>query len=399
MTAMDGSEYGRDMNRYLSSIYDPHELAIVDGHGSILTDADDNEYLDFFSAYSATSFGHGHPEIVKAMTEQANRLNATSRAIETEPLNQFARALCEYTGYDQMIPMNSGAEAVETALKAARLYGYRAKDIPEGEAEIIVARNNFHGRTISIISFSTNDHYRRHFGPHTPGFRVVEFGNEQALRDAVTDRTCAVLLEPMQGEGGINVPPDGYLQSVRSICRDNDVLLAMDEIQTGLGRAGKKFAYQYEIDRPDLLIVGKALGAGVHPVSALLGTDRVMNEFEPGMHGSTYGGNPVGCAVGMKAIELLKQEDLPERSRRMGTRLKNELQTLGGSTVRAVRGKGLWLGVDTGSEETAIEAAHELADEGLLTTNTHGVLRLSPPLTISDHHFERGLEVLRTVIG
>lgn len=391
--------YYDSMNRYLSNIYDPHELDIVEGDGAILRGGDGREYIDFFSAYSASSFGHAHPEIVDTVQEQAEHLNTTSRAIETRPLNQFAEKLCTFANFDQAIPMNSGTEAVETALKAARLWGYRSKGISENEAEIITAANNFHGRTISIVSFSTNDHYREPFGPHTPGFRTVEFGDIDDLKNTMTDRTCAVLLEPMQGEGGVIVPPNGYLNDVRQLCADRNVLLAVDEIQTGLARTGKDFAYEYEIDRPDLLIVGKALGAGVHPVSALLGTDRVMDNFEPGMHGSTYGGNPVGCAVGMKALDLIEQKGLANRSYRLGKTLKEALQALESSIINDVRGRGLWLGVELKNETIAEQAACDLADAGVLTTNSHEVLRLSPPLTIDEERLKGGIERLRTVLS
>lgn len=382
------------MNKHLSNIYDPLPLNLTDGEGAILRDNDQNEYIDFFSAYSATSFGHNHPAITKTVNRQTKRLNTTSRAIETQKINEFAQKICNFTEYDQVIPMNSGTEAVETALKAARLWGYRAKEIPENKAEIIVAKNNFHGRTISIISFSTKQHYRDGFGPYTPGFKAVEFGNIEDLREKINNKTCAVLLEPMQGEGGVNVPPDGYLKRVKKECEEKGSLLIIDEIQTGLARSGKKFAYQYDNISPDLLIVGKALGAGVHPVSALVGRKEVMSEFEPGMHGSTYGGNPIGCAIGIKAIELIENNNLAKRSQELGDRLKNELQALDTSTINDVRGKGLWLGVEVNTEEEAHDIVEILCSRGVLSKNTGNVLRLSPPLTIDERHFENGLNIL-----
>jgi ornithine--oxo-acid transaminase len=380
--------------------YHPLPVVLTRGEGVYLWDQQGRRYLDMMSAYSAVSFGHSHPELVAALTEQAGRLAVTSRAFHTDRLGPFLQRLCQATGMDRALPMNSGAEAVETAIKAARKWGYKVKGIAEGRAQIIVARNNFAGRTTTIVGFSSEAQYREGFGPFAPGFVEVPFGDAAALEAAITPDTCAFLAEPVQGEAGIVVPPAGYLKAAREICTRRNVLLVCDEIQTGLGRTGAMLACDHEGIRPDGLTLGKALGGGLLPVSAFLARDDVMALFTPGDHGSTFGGNPLAAAVGEAALRLLERESLAERARVAGDYLINRLRDLAHPAVREVRGKGLLIGVEIDPGfASAREVCEGLMEEGILTKDTHGtVVRLAPPLVITIEQIDQTVAALALVL-
>jgi ornithine--oxo-acid transaminase len=371
--------------QYGADNYAPLPVVLVRGEGVTLWDDAGRSYLDMMSAYSAVSFGHAHPELVAALTQQASRLAVTSRAFHTDRLGPFLQRLCTATGMARALPMNSGAEAVETALKAARKWGYQVKRIPDGRAQIIVAKNNFAGRTTTIVGFSSEAQYRAGFGPFAPGFTAVPFGDAAALEAAITPETCAFLVEPIQGEAGIIVPPPGYLRAVRDICTRHDVLLICDEVQTGLGRTGALLACDHEGMRPDALTLGKALGGGLLPVSAFLARDDVMAVFTPGDHGSTFGGNPLAAAVGEAALALLQRDRLAERARVLGEHLMTSLRALGHPAIAEVRGKGLLVGVEIDPAFASARAVCEaLMDEGVLTKDTHDtVVRLAPPLIVT----------------
>lgn len=381
--------------------YEPLPVVLSKGEGVWLTDTGGRRYLDMMSAYSAVSLGHGHPRILKAMMEQASTLAMTSRAYHTEALAPFLARLTELTGLDMVLPMNTGAEAVETAIKAARRWAYRTKGIPKDRAEIVVAENNFHGRTTAIVGFSTEEAYRDGFGPFTGGFRVAPFGDPAALAEAINEKTCAVLIEPIQGEAGIVVPPEGYLREVRSLCDARGVLLVLDEVQSGLGRTGRWFAHQHEDIRPDGLILGKALGGGVYPVSALVGTRELMSVFDPGSHGSTFGGNPLAARIGLEALSVIEDEKLVERSRELGAYLLERLRSMRSNSIRDVRGRGLWVGVEIDPDVVSARSVCEaLMAEGVLSKDTHGtVLRFAPPLTISRDEIDWGLERIERVFA
>ena len=386
--------------RYGARNYHPLPVVLTRGEGVHLWDQQGRRYLDMMSAYSAVSFGHSHPELVAALTEQAQRLAVTSRAFHTDRLGPFLQRLCQATGMDRALPMNSGAEAVETAIKAARKWGYKVKGIAEGRAQIIVARNNFAGRTTTIVGFSSEAQYRDGFGPFAPGFVEVPFGDAAALEAAITPHTCAFLVEPVQGEAGIVVPPAGYLKAVREICTRRNVLLVCDEIQTGLGRTGAMLACDHEGIRPDGLTLGKALGGGLLPVSAFLARDEVMALFTPGDHGSTFGGNPLAAAVGEAALQLLERESLAERARIAGDYLINRLRDLAHPAVREVRGKGLLIGVEIDPAfASAREVCEGLMEEGILTKDTHGtVVRLAPPLVVTIEQIDQTVAALALVL-
>lgn len=380
--------------------YAPLPVVLEHGAGEWLWDVDGKRYLDMMSAYSAVSHGHRHPKIVRALKEQADRLAIASRAFHTDTLAPFLEKLCMLTGQERALPINTGAEAVETAIKAARRWGHRAKGIPNNTAEIIVARNNFHGRTTTISSFSSDPESKDGFGPFTPGFVEAEFGEIAAVREAVTERTCAVLMEPIQGEAGINVPPEGFLRDLRALCDEHGILLILDEIQSGLGRTGRMFAYEHEGIRPDALILGKALGGGLLPVSAFLTSAEVMDVFTPGSHGSTYGGNPLAAAVGLAALNVLEEEHLAERSARLGTLMKREISALNSPLIKEVRGKGLWLGVEIDTARCGgREICLRLMDKGVLAKETHeSVVRFAPPLMIGEDALMWGIEQFRAVV-
>jgi ornithine--oxo-acid transaminase len=377
--------------------YEPLDVVIERAEGVWVWDVEGNRYLDCLAAYSALNQGHCHPAIRKALVDQAARVSLTSRAFRNVELPLLLRELHDLTGYDLALPMNTGTEAVETALKAARRWGYDVKGIPEGQAEIVVCSGNFHGRTITIVGFSSDEHYRRGFGPPTPGFRIVPYGDAAALRAAIGPRTCAFLVEPIQGEAGVVIPPHGYLETAQRLCRENNVLLVLDEIQSGLGRTGKLFAYEHEIARPDVLIVGKALGGGYYPVSAVLASREVLGLFEPGSHGSTFGGNPLACAVARAALRVLVDEKLADRSAELGAYLLERLRTLRSPVVREVRGRGLWIGIELhGPARPVCEA---LQAKGVLCKETHErVVRVAPPLVVSREDLDWAFERIRDVL-
>ena len=366
--------------------YAPLPVVFTRGEGVWLWDVDGHRYLDMMSAYSAVSFGHSHPRLVKTLTEQAQRLALTSRAYSNDRLPLLLERLSALLGYDRALPVNTGLEAVETALKAARKWAHQVKQLPDGQAEIIVCDNNFHGRSTTIVSFSSEEQYRQGFGPLTPGFRSIPFGDADALEAAITPRTAAFLFEPIQGEGGIVIPPPGWLARCAEICRRHNVLLIADEVQTGLGRTGRLLACEHEGVRPDGVILGKALGGGLLPVAAFLADDRVMQVFQPGDHGSTFGGNPLAAAVATEALALLTDEHLLERSARLGARFLARLQAIDNPLIREVRGRGLMIGLelDTGRVPARV-AAEWLLARGLMTKDTHEkVLRFAPPLVITE---------------
>ncbi len=377
--------------------YHPLDVVIERAEGVWVYDVEGNRYLDCLASYSAVNQGHCHPEILKAMFEQAQKVTLTSRAFRNDQLPLFYQQLHELTGYETALPMNSGAEAVETAVKAARKWGYKVKGIPDGQAEIVVCANNFHGRTVTVISFSTDEQYRDGFGPFTPGFKVIPFGDAVALRDVITPNTCAFLVEPIQGEAGIVIPPDGFLRDAAEICRHNNVLLIVDEIQSGLGRTGKLFAYMHEGIRPDMVIVGKALSGGFYPVSAVLSSKDILGVFHPGDHGSTFGGNPLGCAVARAALHVLLDAKLVPRSAELGDYFLSKLRTLRSPHLREVRGKGLWIGIELDvSARPYCEALKEL---GILCKETHDhVIRIAPPLVITRKEIDWAFERIRKVI-
>lgn len=363
--------------------YHPLPINVVRGKGALVWDRAGTEYIDCIGCYSAVSHGHLAAPIVQAVRNQLDTLTLTGRAVYTPEMAVFVRALCEYTGLDMACPMNTGAEAVETAIKLARKWAYQVKGVPENEAEIIVAEDNFHGRTVTIVSFSTEHQYRDGFGPFTPGFRIVPFGDIGAVKSAITPKTAAVLMEPIQAEGGIIIPPEGYMASLRKICTENNVLLIWDEIQTGFGRTGKRFCWQYEDAKPDIITLGKALGGGVYPVSAAVGTREVMEVFNPGDHGSTFGGNPLAAVVGIAAILDMEEKQLADRSAEMGERLIAGLRSLKRECIEDVRGRGLLVGIEVREGTDTAALADAFVRERLITKETRSrTFRFTPPLTI-----------------
>lgn len=391
----------KDVERYSAKNYCPLPVVIERGEGVWVLDLEGKKYLDMLSAYSALNQGHRHPKIVDALLRQAGKITLTSRAFHNETMGSFLKKLCQITGYEQALPMNTGAEAVETAIKAARKWGLLKKGVPEKQSEIIVFDNNFHGRTVTIISFSTEDQYRYGFGPFTPGFVSVPFGQIEALEKAITKNTVAILAEPIQGEGGVLTPPEGYLARMRELATRHNVLMMLDEIQTGLGRTGKLFAYQYEDARPDVLILGKALGGGVYPVSAVLAASAVMDVFGPGDHGSTFGGNPLGSAVAEAALEVLEEERLVENAFELGAYFRAGLEKIRSPYVQEIRGKGLLLGVEIKKEYGKARIFCErLMDEGLLCKETHDyTIRFAPPLVITKEEVDWALERIAKVLA
>ncbi len=394
-------EFIRDVELYSANNYYPLPIVIEKGEGVWVYDVEGRKYLDMLSAYSALNQGHRHAKIIGALLEQAGKVTLTSRAFHNETMGTFLKKLCLMTGYAKALPMNTGAEAVETALKAARKWGLVKKGVPENKGEIIVCENNFHGRTVTIVSFSTEKQYRYGFGPFTPGFVSVPFGDGEALEQAITENTVAILAEPIQGEGGVLVPPAGYLTKMRELATSHNVLLMLDEIQTGLGRTGKLFAYQYEDAKPDVLILGKALGGGVYPVSAMLASDDVMDVFGPGDHGSTFGGNPLGSAVGMAALEVIEEENLVEKAYELGQYFREALEKMQSPFVKEVRGKGLLIGVEIKPEHgTARPFCERLMELGLLCKETHDyTIRFAPPLTITKEEIDWSLEKIAKVLS
>lgn len=384
-------------SNYGAHNYRPLDVIIERAEGVWVYDVDGKRYLDCLAAYSAVNQGHCHRRILEAMIEQAHKVTLTSRAFRNDQLPLLCRDLHELTGFEMALPMNSGAEAVETAVKAARKWGYTVKGIPDGKAEIIVCKNNFHGRTVTIVSFSSDEQYRQGFGPFTPGFKIIPYGDAVALRAAITPNTCAFLVEPIQGEAGIVVPPAGYLKEAASVCRDNNVLFMCDEIQSGLGRTGELFAYMHEGISPAVLIVGKALSGGFYPISAVLASKEVLGVFNPGDHGSTFGGNPLACAIARTALRVLVDEKLVERSRTLGQYFLERLQSIRSWDLKEVRGKGLWIGIEMLSP--ARPYCEALKEEGLLCKETHDrVIRIAPPLTITKEEIDWAFERIRKVI-
>ena len=397
---MSHSDYIALESRYLARNYNPLPVVLGRGEGVWVWDTDGKKYLDFLSAYSAVSAGHSHPRIVKAMMDQVNKLDVPSRAFYTDILGRFAEKLCLLSGMDRVLPMNTGAEAVETAIKAARRWGYRVKHIPSGKARIIACEGNFHGRTSTIISFSSEEDYKADFGPFSGGFDLVPYGDIAALERAITPETCAFLVEPIQGEGGIIVPPEGYLRAAQDLCRKHNVLFMLDEIQTGLARTGRDFCFQYEIDKPDGLMLGKALGGGVYPVSAFLARADVMDVFNPGSHGSTFGGNPIAAAIGLEALTLMNDERFSERSYELGAYLRDRLSSIQSPAIREVRGKGLLIGLELDPSVVKARAVCErLKERGLLCKETHEVtVRFAPPLIISRADIDWAAEQVAAVL-
>jgi ornithine--oxo-acid transaminase len=397
---MRKSKYIEKEGRYGARNYAPLPVVLVKGEGVYVWDEQGRRYLDMMSAYSAVSHGHCHPRLVDALTQQAHRLTVVSRAFYTDRLGAFLERACELFGQDRALPVNSGAEAVETAIKAARKWAYTVKGVPPGRAEIIACTGNFHGRTTTLISLSSEPQYRQGFDPLTPGFKLVEYGSTDALEKAITRDTAAFLVEPIQGEGGIVVPPEGYLRQCAAICREHRVLLLCDEIQTGLGRTGRLLACDHEGVKPDGLILGKALGGGLLPVSLFLSSSEVMNVFTPGDHGSTFGGNPLASAVGFEALNVLIEERLAERSAELGAYMLERLRGIQSPVVKEIRGKGLFIGLDVDPEQaSAREVCLALLEKGLLSKETHAtVVRLAPPLVIDRAQIDAAVQMLREVL-
>ena len=380
--------------------YKPIPVVLSKAKGVWVWDVDNNKYLDMMSAYSAVSHGHSHPELLKVLHEQSSRLALTSRAFYTDTLGSFLETITSLSNFDMALPMNSGAEAVETAIKAARRWGYRSKNIKSGKAEIIVADGNFHGRTTTIISFSSSPNSKEDFGPLTPGFISVEFGSAKAIGEMINENTAAVLIEPIQGEGGIIVPPENYLPEVRELCTKNNVLMILDEVQSGLGRTGKMFAFEHSNIQPDGLILGKALGGGFMPVSCFLSSSEVMQWLTPGSHGSTFGGNPLAAAIGKRALELLEEENLIENSRVLGEYFKNALIEMKSEIILDVRGKGLWIGVEIDSNYiSGKELSNLLLKKGILSKETHEtVIRFAPPLVITKDQIDWAINIIKETL-
>jgi len=388
-------------DNYGAHNYHPLDVVLSRGEGIWVWDVEGNKYMDFLASYSAVNQGHCHPKIVEALVRQSRKLALTSRAFRNDQLGPFFKELCELTGFEKVLPMNTGAEAVETAIKAARKWGYKVKGVPEGQAEILVFDNNFHGRTTTIVGFSSESQYQDGFGPFTPGFTLLPYGDSDAVRAAMNPNVVAILIEPIQGEGGIIIPPKGYLRLLRELCDQHNALLVVDEIQSGLGRTGKLFAYQHEDIRPDMVTIGKALSGGMYPVSALLADDAVMSVFHPGDHGSTYGGNPVAAAVARTAMRVLLEEGMIENSAKLGSYLMDRLSALDSQHIKEIRGKGLWIGIELHPEAGgARHFCEQLMRDGLLCKETHEhVIRLAPPLMITKDELDWALERVERVLA
>ncbi len=390
-----------ETDRHSAHNYHPLPLVLSRGEGIWVWDADGNKYIDCLSAYSAVNQGHCHPKIIGALGEQASRMTLTSRAFHNDQMGAFLKKLCDVTQMEVALPMNTGAEAVETAIKAVRKWGYEIKGVPDNQAEIIVFRDNFHGRTMSTVSMSSEPAYRMNFGPFLPGFVLIDYNDLDALKGAITDNTVAVIMEPIQGEAGIIIPDTGYLTAVKSICKKNNVLFVLDEIQTGLGRTGKMFAYDHDQNaKPDMLIVGKALSGGVYPVSAIVSSKEIMSVFTPGIHGSTYGGNPLGAAVGLAALEVIEEEKLVERSALLGDYFIKKLNAIKTNKIAEIRGKGLFIGIELHkSVGLARPYCEALMDKGMLCKETHDyVIRLAPPLTVEKDNIDWMVEQIEEVL-
>jgi ornithine--oxo-acid transaminase len=400
-TAARTQGYLQEVDQYSAHNYHPLPVVIERGEGVWVWDVDGNRYLDMLAAYSALNQGHRHPKIIEAAKAQMDTLTLTSRAFHNDQMGPFLRRLCEATGFDRALPMNTGAEAVETAIKMVRKWGYKVKGVPDGKAEIIVCENNFHGRTTTIVSFSTEHQYKDGFGPFTPGFTVIPYGDAGALEAAINENTVGFLVEPLQGEGGVVVPPDGFLARARELCTEHRVAFIADEIQTGLGRTGRMFCCDWEDVRPDVLVVGKALGGGVYPVSAAIADTEYMDVYEPGDHGSTFGGNPLGAAIGLASLDVIIDEELPRRSDEMGRWFMDELRAIDSPHVEEVRGRGLMIGVviktSSGPARPFCEGLHA---RGVLAKETHHqVIRFAPPLTITKDELQFAIDHAAEVLA
>jgi len=399
---MKTEDYIEIEERYGAHNYNPLDVVITKGTGVWVEDVEGNKFMDFLAAYSAVNQGHCHPRLANVMKEQVEKLTLTSRAFRNDQWPLLARELCELTGYEVVLPMNSGAEAVETAIKAARKWGYQVKGVEADQAEIIVCDGNFHGRTITIITFSPEKQYKDGFGPMTPGFKMIPYGDADAdaLETAISPNTVAFLVEPIQGEGGVVIPPDGFLKKAREICNNYNVLLIADEIQSGLGRTGKMFACEHENIRADLVTIGKALSGGMYPISAVLASQEIMSVFKPGDHGSTYGGNPLACAIAREALKVIIEENLCERSAELGDYFMQRLRAIKSPHVDFYRGRGLWFGIvlkhEAGGARRFCEA---LMKKGVLAKETHwNVIRLAPPLVITKQEIDWALERIEAVL-
>ena len=396
---MDSKDLIQLEDIYGAHNYHPLDVVVSKAQGIWMHDVEGNKYLDFLSAYSAVNQGHRHPRIVRALIDQARKLTLTSRAFRNDQWPMLAKELCDMTGYEMVLPMNSGAEAVETAVKTARKWAYQKKGVPQDKAEIIVCSNNFHGRTVTVISFSTEPLYRQDFGPFTPGFIVVPFGNIDALEKAITPNTAAFLVEPIQAEAGILIPPEGYLRKAAEICKKANVLFIADEIQTGLGRTGKLFACEFEGVRPDMVVIGKSLGGGCYAVSAVVADREILGVFKPGEHGSTFGGNPLACAVARESLRVIKEERLIENAAERGATFMEKLRKVRSRHIKEVRGRGLLIGVELHpAAGGARRFCEEMMKEGLLCKETHdNVIRFAPPLIIRDKDLNWALKRIKTV--
>lgn len=387
-----------ETEQYGARNYHPLPIVISEAEGAWVQDPEGNRYIDMLSAYSAVNQGHRHPKIIEALKNQADRITLTSRAFHNDQLGKFYERVAKMTNKDMVLPMNTGAEAVETAVKAIRRWAYRVKGVEDDKAEIIVCEDNFHGRTMTAVSLSSNEAYKKDFGPMLPGVKVIPFGDAEALREAITPNTAAFLFEPIQGEAGINIPDEGFLQEAYTICQENNVLYAADEIQCGLARSGRTFACDWEGVEPDIYILGKALGGGVMPISCIAANEDILGVFEPGSHGSTFGGNPLSCAVSVAALDVIEEEQLAARSDRLGTAFKNELMTIENPVIQEIRGKGLFIGVEL--TEPARPYCEKLKEKGLLCKETHeNVIRFAPPLVISENDLDWALTKIKEVLS
>lgn len=383
-------------NHYGAHNYVPLPIVVSEAEGIWVTDPEGNKYIDMLSAYSAVNQGHRHPKIIQALKHQADRVTLVSRAFHSDNLGEWYEKICKLAGKDKALPMNTGAEAVETALKAARRWAYDVKGIEPNQAEIIAFNGNFHGRTMAPVSLSSEAEYQRGYGPLLEGFRKVDFGNEAQLKEAINENTAAVLVEPIQGEAGINIPPEGYLKTIRDLCDEHNILFIADEIQAGLGRTGKLFACDWDNVKPDVYILGKALGGGVLPISVVLADNEVLDVFTPGSHGSTFGGNPLACAVSIAALDVIIDENLPEHSNELGEYFKTELQKINHPAIKEVRGRGLFIGMEL--HESARPFCEALKEKGLICKETHDtVIRFAPPLIITKEEIDEALNRSRSV--
>lgn len=397
---MSTADFLAEVDQYSAHNYHPLPVVLTTGDGAWVWDVEGKKYLDCLAAYSAVNQGHRHPVITQAAKDQLDKLTLTSRAFHNDQMGPFLRELCQLSGFEKALPMNSGVEAVETAIKAVRRWGYRVKGIPADQAEIIVCSNNFHGRTTTVVGFSSDDAYKVDFGPFAPGFKTVPYGDVQALKEAITPNTAAFLVEPLQGEGGVIVPPEGYLREVADVCGAANVLVVADEIQTGLGRTGKLFCWEWDGAKPDVMLLGKALSGGLYPVSAMLANAEVMDQFGPGDHGSTFGGNPLGAAIARAALQVIVDEQLASRAHELGSWFMKQLAALESPHVIDIRGRGLMVGVEIRPESgTARPYCEALMEHGILAKETHEqVIRFAPPLVVKKSDLEWALGPIADVL-